>query len=581
MRAELGNLFWLQWRLTRASFRSRRTSVRLHVLGLLFRLITFTFTLPMFVMMGIGLAVMLAMLSSRAAYEVVMAANTLVFLMWLVLPASYSSQLVERFEMSRLFSYPISFRSIVVGSTLMSLLTMTGFWTIPIILGEVVGLTWHQPLALPLILLGTLPTFALLVLTGRIMDDFLDLVAGDRRLRALMLALLGLPFILCWVGQYAIQVATEDFSSLPQVAQVPFPEELERELTKLDQASGVGELRDSLSRVIEIVRVSRLLIWLPPGWATAGMALAASGDWGRALLFLALSTTFVALLLRAHAGITRRLMQGAALSAGVERVRSHKWHRRLPGPPAFWALFRKDWLYLWRSPLPRRMMFSSLLVAVVILLPMQRASQGSAAPGGGGTPPVREVASLTSAVFIITMIGMSNIGLAANYFGAIDREGFATLASSPLDRRYTILSANLAILLYMGAQVSVVSLVIALVTGYWPALPLGLYLGLCLQIGGAPAHNLAAIIGPYRTQLKFSRGRQRGNLWGIVTWLMSAPPILAAIVLPLVFWRPGLVFTLPLGAMYSLGLYALTLKPLARLLQRREHAILGAVIAEE
>jgi hypothetical protein len=134
---------------------------------------------------------------------------------------------------------------------------------------------------------------------------------------------------------------------------------------------------------------------------------------------------------------------------------------------------------------------------------------------------------------------------------------------------------------YVGAQTLLISLVIALVTGYWPVLPLGLYTGLCLQIGGTPAYNLAAILGPYRTQLKFSRGRQRGNLWGILTWLISAPPILALIALPYVLWRPALALTLPLGAVYSLGLYALTLKPLARLLQRREHTILQAVIAEE
>ena len=96
-----------------------------------------------------------------------------------------------------------------------------------------------------------------------------------------------------------------------------------------------------------------------------------------------------------------------------------------------------------------------------------------------------------------------------------------------------------------------------------------------------PAYNLAAIVGPYRAQLKFSAGRQRGNLWGLLAWLVSAPPVLALIVLPYVFWKPGLALTLPLGAVYSLGLYALTLKPLARLLQRREYTILEAVTAEE
>jgi hypothetical protein len=561
MWSELKTLFWLQWKLTRAMFRSHRTSARLRVLGLLLRVLSLLFSLPTFVLMGAGLAVGLILLSPQAAYEVAMLANTFMFFIWLLLPASYSSQLVERFEMSRLFPHPIRFRSIVVGSTLMSMLTMTGLWTMPILLGEVVGLAFHQPLALPLILLGALPTFALLALTGRIMDDFFDLVAADRRLRALVLALLSLPFMLCWVGQYAIQYASDDFSDL---SRLPFL----RGLQQLDQANGPIE-------ALEILRPSRLLTWLPPGWTTAGMGLSVRGEWGSALLLLALSTAFVALLLWAHARITRRLMQGAALSIGVERVRSRRWLVRLPGPPSFWALFRKDWLYLWRSPMPRRMIFSSLLMAVSMVFPLRGIAQSD-------SPALREALPLIGAAFVVTMVSMVvNLSMTANYFGAIDREGFATLAFSALDRSHVILSANLAITLYAALQALVLSLGIALLSNLWVVLPLGVYLGLCLQIGGAPAYNLAAIIGPYRAQLKFSGGRQRGNLWGLVAWLVSAPPVLALIGLPYVFWKPGLALTLPLGAIYSLTLYALTLKPLARLLQRREHAILEAVSAEE
>jgi hypothetical protein len=561
MWSELKTLFWLQWKLTRAMFRSRRTSARLRVLGLLLRVLSLLFSLPTFVLMGAGLAVGLILLPPQAAYEVAMLANTFMFFIWLLLPASYSSQLVERFEMSRLFPHPIRFRSIVVGSTLMSMLTMTGLWTMPILLGEVVGLAFHRPLALPLILLGALPTFALLVLTGRIMDDFFDLVAADRRLRALVLALLSLPFMLCWVGQYAVQYASDDFSNL---ARVPFL----RGLQQLDQTNDPIE-------ALEILRPSRLLTWLPPGWTTAGMGLSVGGEWGRALLFLTLSAAFVALLLWVHARITRRLMQGAALSIGVERVRSRRWLVRLPGPATFWALFRKDWLYLWRSPLPRRLIFSSLLMAVSMVFPLRGIAQSD-------NPALREVLPLIGAAFVVTMVSMVvNLSMTANYFGAIDREGFATLAFSALNRGHVILSANLSVTLYAALQVLVLSLGIALLSNLWVVLPLGVYLGLCLQIGGAPAYNLAAIIGPYRAQLKFSGGRQRGNLWGLVAWLVSAPPVLALIGLPYIFWKPGLALTLPLGAIYSLGLYALTLKPLARLLQRREHAILEAVSAEE
>jgi hypothetical protein len=565
MWTELKTLFWLQWKLTVSMFRSRRTSDRLHVVGVLLRLISVVFSLPLFAIMGVGLGVGLILLSPGAAYEAAMMVNVFLFFVWLLLPTSYNSQMIERFEMSRLFSQPISFRSIVVGSTLTALLTPTGLWTVPLILGEIVGLAWHQPLALPLIALGALPTFALLVLSGRIMEDFFDLVAGDRRLRALVLAALSLPFMLCWLGQYVVQYATDGFSRLPQFLQLPILDVL----PQLEAASGPSE-------ALEILRLSRLLTWLPPGWTTAGMGLAVRGRWGEALLFLLPATAFVALLLWAHAGITRRLMQGAALSVGAERVRSGRWSFRLPGPPGFWALFRKDWLYLLRSPIPRRLIFGALTTTVAIMFPLQRISEGDIPAA------VLEVMPLIVAGLAITFVSMiTNLGLSANYFGSIDREGFATLAFSAVDRRYVILSANLAAALFAGLQVLVLSLGIALATGFWPVLPLGLYLGACMQVGGMPAYNLAAIIGPYRAQLKFSGRRQPGNLWGMLAWLVSAPPILVLIVLPYIFWRPGLALTLPLGVVYSLGLYGLTLKPLVRLLRRREHVILESVTAED
>lgn len=577
MWTDLKTLFWLQWKLTRAMFRSRRSSAQLRLVGVLFRLVSLVFTFPMFLLMGTGLAVGLILLSPGAAFEVVMAANTFLCFIWLVLPASYSSQLVERFEMARLFPHPISFRTIVVGSTLTSLLTMTGFWTAPLILGEIVGLAYHQPLALPLILLGALPTFALLVLTGRIMEDLFDLVAGDRRLRGLMLALLTLPFMVCWVGQYVLQYATDNYSDLPQFAQAPIVEELK----KLEEPKSFTEFRETASQVLEMVNLSRWLIWLPPGWATAGMGLAIRGQWGGALSLLGVSIAFVALLLWIHAGITRRLMEGAALSVGTERVRSRRF-LQLSGPPILWALFHKDWAYLWRSPIPRRLLFSSLIMVAAMAFPLSNMAKESGRGSEDLPLAVQAAMPLIAAGFVITMSNMAiNMGLTANYFGTVDREGFATLALSPPDRRYLILSANLAVLLYAGMQVFVSSLAIALLSQSWVVLPLGLYLGLCLQIGGAPAYNLAAIVGPYRTQLKFSGSRQRGNLWGILAWLISAPPALALIVLPYVLWKPGLVLTLPLGAVYCLGLYTLTLTPLAKLLQRREYTILQAVTAEE
>jgi hypothetical protein len=549
MWTELKTLLWLQWKLTRAMFRSRRFSEKLRFLGLIFRILSLLFTFPFFIAMGVGVAV-------GAAYEAVMVGNTFLFFIWLLLPASANSQLVERFEMARLFPHPISFRSLVVGSTAVSMLTMTGFWTMPLLAGEVIGLTYHQPLAFPLIVLGALPAFALLVLAGRIMDDVFDLVAGDRRLRALALTLFTLPFMFCWLGQYIFQYADWEQATF---------------LQPLETASGPSE-------ALEMLGPSRFLTWVPVAWPTAGMSLAVDGQWGSALLFLALSVTVVALLLRLHASITRRLMQGAALSIGAERVRSRGWRVRLPGPPAFWALFRKDWLYLRRSPMPRRLIFSSIMMTAGMVIPLMRGFDENDI-----SLSIQRLIPLLVGAFVLTITGMAiNMGLTANYFGTIDREGFVTLMLSPLKRGYVLLSANLAALLYTGVQFAVISLVIAIITGMWAMLPLGLCLGLCLQIGSTPAYNLAAIIGPYRTQLKYSRGtRQRGNAWGLLAWVVSAPPVLALILLPYIFWRPALVIAIPAAIVYSVGLYALTIKPLTKLFQRREHAILEAVTTTE
>jgi hypothetical protein len=561
MWAEIVSLFWLQYKLTRSIFRSQRLSDRLYVWRLVGRYVSFLFSIPLFVLMGSALAVALILLSPQAAYELAMITNVGLFFIWLLLPASYSSQMVERFDLSRLFVHPIRFRSMVVGSTLISLLTMTGLWTALLLLGEIVGLAWHQPLALPLILLGAVPTFGLLVLTGRVMEDFFDLVAADRRLRALVLTLFSLPFMLCWIGQYAFQFATDHFRRLPLSGQVFLLKQLE----SLEQA-------DSPSTFLEILDLSRLLVWLPPGWATAGMGAALVGEWTRALLFVGLSTTFVALLLWFHAGIVRRLMHGAALRMGAERVRSRRLHLHLPGPPAFWALLHKDWLYLRRSPLPRRLTLSAVLSVLGTVFALTSG------------PPRRlaDIIPLATVAFAVTLISLVvNLGLAANYFGAVDREGFAALALSAVDRRQVLLSANLAALLLVGMLYLPLTLAIALVSRFWSVLPLGLYLGLCIQIGGSPAYNLAAIVGPYRTQLRFSGGRQRGNLWGMLAWFVSVLPVLALTALPYLFWRPGLVLALPLSGLYSIGLYVLTLKPLAQLLQRREYVILEAVTVQE
>ncbi|MBN1642383.1 MAG: hypothetical protein JXA09_14195 [Anaerolineae bacterium] len=568
---ELGTFFWLQWRLTVAMFRTRRAEDQLQVVRLLSRVVVLLFVLPFFVGLGVGLGLAVAVLSPTAAYELLVIVNTFLFAVWLLLPASQNSQLVERFEMSRLFALPVQFRSLVVGSTLVSMLTMTGLWTVPLLVGEIVGLAWHKPLALPLFVLGALPLLALLVLTGRIMEDLFDLVAGDRRLRAVALALLSLPFAVCWLGQYAVQYIDQNAAWLPAVLRSPALQELAR----LGEPQSAAELIERVGRALEILTPSRLLVWTPPGLITSGMALFVRGEWVRGGVSLVASVGSVALLLWVHAQVTRRLMAGASLKVGAARVRRREMGARLPGPAPLWALIGKDWRYLWRSPMPRRLLLSALMMAVAVGLPLRDMS-GSSLPA-----VVRRALPLVAYVLAASLSGMgTNMVMAANYFGTFDREGLAVLTHSPVDRRYVLLSANLSVLLYVMAQHVPLAVAIGVLTRSWEIVPLGLFTSLCTQLGVLPVCTLTAILAPYRTQLKFGRGHRRGNVWGMLAWGISTLPVLALVLAPYVLWQPGLVATLPVAALYSLCLYVVTLKPLSALLMRREYDVLHAVSEE-
>lgn len=556
--SELKTLFWLQGKLTLAMFRSRRAADWFWLLRVGLMLLQGLFTFPMFLLMGVGVAVGLALLSPRAAFEAVVIGNTFMSLFWLMTPGMYSSQFMERFEMSRLFPHPISFRGMVLGSTLMAALNMTGLWTLPILAGEVAGLAWHTPLAAPLIALGALPAFAFFALAGRLMDDFFDLIASDRRLRALVLFVLSAPFMFLWLGQYYLQHISRNFEELPAF----IPPTL---AAQLQQAQGLGD-------VLETLRLSRFLLWLPPGWVSAGMGMAVADSWTMGLLFLLLSFLLIGGLLWLHAGVTRRLMEGAALTVGVERVRTRGLGFTLPGPPVFWALVAKDWRYLWRSPLPRRMMFAAILVPVAMILPMTNIPAEEMPPEWG------QMMSVMIGLLLVFMFNMMlNMALTGNYFGAIDREGFGTLAAALADWRPVLLAANGVMLVFTGALSLLVMTALALFTGAWATLPLLLYIMLALQVSTTPAYTFAAIWGPYRMELKHGMQNRQGNIWGLLAWLLGTPPVALLVLLPYFLWPPALWITLPLSALYSLGLYWLTLKPLAKFLQSRQHIVLERV----
>ncbi|NLF11758.1 MAG: hypothetical protein GX597_08210 [Anaerolineaceae bacterium] len=565
MLADVKTLLWLQGRLVRSMFRSRRLHVWAQLGRALLMLLLLAMTLPLFFGMGLALGWGVTRLSPDGALELLLIVNSAMLFFWLLLPASYNSEIMERFELSRLFVHPVRFPSLVTGSIVVSLLSYTGLWSLLILLGEIAGLAWHKPLALPLILVGAVPTFAILVLGGRLMDDLLDLVADDRRLRGLLLFLTSMPLMLIIFGNYYIQVLVTNPDTLLRV--------LEPWVGDMPSVEGLA-VSQAIDLILTHLRPSRLLLWLPPGWGTAAMAAPVTGQWATGLGFLVLSLAFSGLLLWIHAAVTRRMMQGAALRIGTERVRSRRWRRQMPGPAAFWALWSKDWYYLRRSPITPRALLSTPIIAVAFGFGLWQMS--SILPPES---PLRAAIPLVAGALVLVSANLGTSTLAADYLGTIDREGLAGLLLTPVDRRLVLLSSTSVTLLLGMAQSLVLLVAVAIFTGSWIVLPWGLYFALCLHFGTMPLYHLSSILAPYRAPLQ-AWGGKGGNLGVFIAWTVGTPPIVALFVLPALLWPPAQIVTLPLAAVYAFGLYALTLKPIATLMDRRTHQILEAVTEE-
>ena len=565
MLADVKTLLWLQGRLVRSMFRSRRLHVWAQLGRVLLMLLLLAMTLPLFFGMGLALGWGVTRLSPDGALELLLIVNSAMLFFWLLLPASYNSEIMERFELSRLFVHPVRFPSLVTGSIVVSLLSYTGLWSLLILLGEIAGLAWHKPLALPLILVGAVPTFAILVLGGRLMDDLLDLVAGDRRLRGLLLFLTSMPLMLIIFGNYYIQVLVTNPDTLLRV--------LEPWVGDMPSVEGLA-VSQAIDLILTHLRPSRLLLWLPPGWGTAAMAAPVTGQWATGLGFLVLSLAFSGLLLWIHAAVTRRMMQGAALRIGTERVRSRRWRRQMPGPAAFWALWSKDWYYLRRSPITPRALLSTPIIAVAFGFGLWQMS--SILPPES---PFRAAIPLLAGALVLVSANLGTSTLAADYLGTIDREGLASLLLTPVDRRLVLLSSTAVTLLLGMAQSLVLLVAVAIFTGSWIVLPWGLYFALCLHFGTMPLYHLSSILAPYRAPLQ-AWGGKGGNMGVFIAWTVGTPPIVALFVLPALLWPPAQIVTLPLAAVYAFGLYALTLKPIATLMDRRTHQILEAITEE-
>jgi len=558
MRDEVRTMLWLQWRLTTAIFRSRHGRHRLRALNLILRALQLVLVIPGFIGLGIGLGVALGALSAPAAAGLVVLVSGVLTFFWLLGPVIEESRVIERFEILRLVPYPVSFRGLVVGSTLASVLSLPGMASAPLLLGQVGGLAWHRPLALPALLLGAALAYVMWLLVGRLIEDVVDLIGANRRLRGILIGALTLPLVLLWVANISLSLGTGDL------------------LSEWIRSLGPAE---TPSAFLEALQVHRWAGWLPFTWPALLMGSATTGAWGRAAAYAVLSAGLVAGMGWGHYALTRRLASGAALGRERSAARTTRWRLDWPGPTSFWALVRKDALYLWRNPLTRRIILFTPLLSVFMTVMFVAPISIRPFPT---TPEVTDLIALILGVAWPVFLSLTVNGqLLSNYFGSVDREGFGTIAYAAVDRRQVLASAGLVTLLVALFEYMLPIVATAAFTGLWLIVPIGLAASIMVQVGGAPAYLLASIMGPYRAQCKMSGQNQGGGLWGLLAWVVTLPPLAVLIVLPYAAYRPALWATLPLGVLLSGAAFWLALRPLANLMLRREQEILAAVVKED
>ncbi|HIC88381.1 MAG TPA: hypothetical protein EYP04_03135 [Anaerolineae bacterium] len=552
MWTEVRHLLWLQWLLLRSTVKrgSRQDWARL--LGILLLAVM---TLPgIFLLAGL-LMIGYRLLDLATAAELLTVALTGVFMFWLATPLA-NQQLTESFDLPRLLPYPVSFGGLALGSLLTSLLSFGPIAIAPFLISIVVGFprSW---ITMPAVAFSTFLFFLALMLVKLLLDDVLDLIAEDRRLRAAAIFLSMMPILAIYTAQLYVQ--TTGFSNQPA-------------------GSPVGGPLLGPARVIASLKPSRYTFWLPSGWAARAIATAASGDWRQWVGWSSVLLGFIVLATWGHLMLLRKLYFGElVLSAPPHQQRRRATVARIPSLPwlssprlaQFWALLQVDLRGLVRNPVTTRMVIAPLL-AVLMLFFFSRS--------GVPTLPM----ALAMGAFIAYVLAM-NPG--HNQLAILDHRGLGTLLLSPVDRRLILISHNMALLLVAVFAALLLGGGLVVLTGNWLALPAGVLSAFCCQLLFNGLDNLTAVYLPYRMDMEKGRAAAnegRTNFMVMVILLVALPliatPPALMLVLSYLLWRPGLWMAIPGAIVYSVVVYVVLLYQATRAFRQREERLLLAIV---
>jgi len=490
----------------------------------------------------------------------------------------------ETIDIGRLLHLPVDLRDVFVLNYLVSIFSLSVVLVVPAMIGLAGGLVRScGPAMLLLFPLVLSFVFMITAWVYCLRGWLVALMRNERRRRVVIATMTVLLVLGCQIPNLIVQF------TLPSPGHgVPGRE------------AGAAGMSGSIRRaaIFAVAHGTLPPLWLPYGAVALGEGRywpAAWGSLGGFLIgWLGLHRAYRSTL-RFYQGVSDAKPGRAAGAVAVaragpaaaprSRTRLVEW--RLPGVPdevaaGALACFRS----LTRAPEVKMALIMNLVMPFIMVLLLSRHDRPTTASGQELKPFMATGAVAAAVVF-------GAWGLLINQFG-FDRDGFRSYVLLPVERHLILLGKNLAALPFcFGFNL----LFLAVATGIF-RLPPGAVVAACFQIAAIIAvfmtlGNLTSILVPYRFapgSLKPTKMETIPRIVLIVAAVFGplfAAPIFVPPALGMLCsrmeWLPGV----PVNLIASVALagvcvltYALVLRPLGRLLQRRERDILSAVTTE-
>lgn len=557
----LGLLFRLKWTLT---WRANQKSASA-IFGIIFAVI---FLVPFSLGLAVALGFGFARLPALAAEHLLRAALLTTYLVWVLMPLLGFS-LNESYDVTRLFTYPISMRRVFAGTILGALIDLPTLLLLPSLAavlyafgGASVAAFVITLLVLALFLFHTLALSqaALLAMAG---------VLRSRRFRDIALVLVPLFWITYYIGSQTFFRRVGDIDWRAAMRSPAW-----------DMAS-----------------------YLPPGLGARAIANAHVGNFGPALAFLLALGLATAVTVYVAGWLVALAYSGEEIGPAVPKKKEVKAapgkaadaaRRRESGlaraagsrlSPVIAAIAEKEMRYFARDPYFKITLMNLVYMLFIGIFAFFNATRQRA--GIGSVP-------LTSGTLwmVSSLLLFQESTLVFNLFGT-DGTAARTLFNFPASRRQMLIGKNL--MLYGAAMtVNLAFLLVLCGIARSPGLfgLMAVWMALALAVLVAVG-NIVSVRLPYRVNLKGWRTRQNTSsgqglaytLLYLALFLLAGAlltPVLAALLVPTIFiGSVWLALTIPVAIGYTAGLYLLSLKLAEPLLLSREIEIMERVSQPE